>query len=93
MKDMLEIGDRIANLRIAFNLREGIRNKEAYKLPSRVVGRPSLTGGPTKGISVDLETQIKDYYVAMGWNPETGVPKRSVFKRLGLDFAMELAEE
>jgi aldehyde:ferredoxin oxidoreductase len=48
--------------------------------------------GPTKGITVDKDTQIRDYYIAMGWNPETGVPKRSVFKRLGLDFAMEVAE-
>jgi aldehyde:ferredoxin oxidoreductase len=92
MKDILEIGERIANLRIAFNLREGIRNKEVYKLPGRVIGQPPLAGGPTKGITVDKDLQIRDYYGAMGWNPETGVPKRSVFKRLGLDFAMQVAE-
>lgn len=92
MKDILEIGERIANLRIAFNLREGIRNKEMYKLPKRVLGHPPLTVGPTKGVTVDNETQIRDYYIAMGWNPETGVPKRAVFKRLGLDFALEVTE-
>ena len=92
MEDILEIGERIANLRIAFNLREGICNKEMYKLPKRVIGQPPLSGGPTKGITVDNETQIKEYYLAMGWNPETGVPRRAVFERLGLDFAMEVTE-
>jgi len=92
MADILEIGERIANLRIAFNLREGIRNKEMYKLPLRVIGQPPLSGGPTKGVTVDNVTQIRNYYVAMGWNPETGVPKRAVFERLGLDFAPEVAE-
>jgi aldehyde:ferredoxin oxidoreductase len=92
MEDILEIGERIANLRIAFNLREGIRNKEMYKLPKRVLGQPPLSAGPTKKVTVDHATQIKEYYLAMGWKPETGIPRRAVFKRLGLDFAMEVTE-
>ena len=92
MTDILEIGERIANLRIAFNLREGIRNREMYKLPLRVLGNPPLKSGPTKGVTVDNETQIRDYYVAMGWNPDTGVPKRAVFERLGLDFISQWSE-
>ncbi len=92
MEDVLEIGERAANLRIAFNLREGIRNKDSFKLPGRVIGDPPLTGGPTKGVTVDNEIQLRDYYAAMGWNPETGVPKRQVFDRLGLEFAHEVAE-
>jgi aldehyde:ferredoxin oxidoreductase len=92
MEDILEIGERIANLRTAFNLREGIRNKESFKLPGRILGQPPLSAVPTKGISVDNETQLRDYYMAMGWNTETGVPKRAVFKRLGLDFALDVAE-
>lgn len=92
MEDILEIGERIANLRIAFNLREGIRNKELFKLPGRVLGQPPLSAGPTKEVSVDNKTQLRDYYMAMGWNPETGVPKRAVFERLGLDFAIDVAE-
>ena len=63
-----------------------------YKLPSRVLGRPPLTSGALEGIAVDNEVQVREYYEAMGWNPETGVPKRAVFERLGLDFALEVAE-
>jgi len=36
--------------------------------------------------------QVREYYEAMGWNPETGVPKRAVFDRLGLGFAAEVTE-
>jgi len=41
---------------------------------------------------VDNEIQLRDYYLAMGWNTETGVPKRAVFERLGLDFAVDVTE-
>jgi len=92
MEDVLEIGERIANLRIAFNLREGIQNQERFKLPGRVIGHPPLADGPTKGVTVDNDTQIREYYQAMGWNPATGVPKKALFERLGLGFAAEVAE-
>lgn len=91
-EDLFEIGERIANLRIAFNLREGIRNRERFKLPGRVIGRPPLADGPTKGVTVDNETQIQEYYQAMGWNPVTGIPKKALFERLGLGFALEVTE-
>ena len=93
MDEVLEAGERAANLRIAFNLREGIRNKETYCLPSRVLGEPPLAGGATKGVTVvDNEEQLRGYYSAMGWNPETGVPTRETLERLGLGFASEVAE-
>ena len=92
LEDLFEIGERIANLRIAFNLREGIRNREKFKLPGRVIGQPPLADGPTKGTTVDNETQIKEYYQAMGWNPVTGIPKKALFERLGLGFALEVTE-
>jgi aldehyde:ferredoxin oxidoreductase len=89
MKDVLEIGERIATLRIAFNAREGVANKAAYALPPRVLGHPALAGGATQGITVDNETQLRDYYQAMGWDPDTGIPKRDGLERLGLGFAAE----
>ena len=91
LDDIMEIGDRIASLRIAFNLREGVRNREKYRLPGRILGVPPLNEGPTKGITVDNETQMKDYYKAMGWT-ETGIPTKAAFEALGLDFAMDVAE-
>ncbi len=92
MADVLTIGERILTLRIAFNLREGIKNIDKYFLPKRVLGDVPLENGPVKGITVDSKTQIKDYYRALGWDPDTGVPSRAVFERLGLYFAADLAD-
>ncbi len=83
--DLLAIGDRIANLRVAFNLREGLKNA-AFKVPARVLGNPPLPGGATKGVTVDLATQQNEYFAEMGWTSD-GVPKPETLARLGLDFA------
>jgi aldehyde:ferredoxin oxidoreductase len=91
-EEMLTIGERAANLRIAFNLREGVNNSRDYKLPGRVLGNPPLAEGATKDVTVDNDTQVRDYFTAMGWNPDTGVPSKAAFQRLGLDFASEVCE-
>jgi aldehyde:ferredoxin oxidoreductase len=83
---VLEIGHRIATLRMAFNVREGIRNPRDYKLPGRVVGRPPLEHGPTQGVTVDHETEIREFFEAMGWSPDTGAPRPDTLRSLGLDF-------
>jgi len=82
--DVLAIGDRIANLRVAFNLREGLKNAD-FKVPERILGRPPLAAGPTKGITVDLAAQQSEYFAEMGWTPD-GVPKAATLERLGLGF-------
>ncbi len=92
MDSVLATGERIATLRHMFNLREGIRCREHCPLPDRVLGRPPLADGPTRDITVDADTQIRDYFIAMGWNPVTGIPKSEVLKNLGLDFTLHLAE-
>ncbi len=86
MDDVLAIGDRIAALRVAFNLREGIRNAD-IKVPGRIIGRPPLKAGPTRGVRVNLEVQQKEYFEEMGWSPD-GVPAAATLQRLGLDFVV-----
>lgn len=83
--DIDAIGARIAALRIAFNLREGLRNID-FAVPGRIIGRPPLQDGPLAGVTVDLETQVRDYLEAMGWDTQTGVPKRETLAKLSLDF-------
>ena len=91
LDDLLEIGDRIATLRIAFNLREGLRNID-FQIPGRVLGNPPLPSGPTANVTLDNDTQVRDYLEAMGWDPQTGVPTTETLERLGLDFvAKDLA--
>jgi len=88
MGTVQEVGARIAALRTAFNLREGVRNVE-LKLPKRVLGIPPLEKGDTAGITVDNQTEIRDYLIAMGWDPETGVPERETLQGLGLDLVIQ----
>lgn len=80
-----EIGARIAALRIAFNLREGVRNVD-IPIPGRIIGDPPLTEGPVAGVTVDVDTQVREYLEAMAWDPATGVPRKETLESLGLDF-------
>jgi len=92
LKDVLEIGDRIAALRMAFNIREGIV-PTAIRLPPRVLGVPPLVAGDTKGVTLDLATQEREYLEYMGWDVRTGEPETETLERLGLDFvARELSK-
>ncbi len=86
--DVMTTGRRIAALRTAFNLREGIRNIE-IPMPGRVIGDPPLEKGPTAGNTVQLDVQVEDYLKAMEWDTATGVPKRETLLALGLDFVVD----
>jgi len=83
--DVEKTGNRIAALRIGFNLREGVRNID-IEIPGRIVGKPPLEKGPVAGVTVDVDRQVHDYLEAMGWDVQTGVPRRETLLALGLDF-------
>ena len=83
--DVEKAGNRIAALRIGFNLREGMRNVD-FKIPDRMIGKPPLEKGPLAGVTVDVDRQVHDYLEAMGWDTKTGVPKRETLAALDLDF-------
>ena len=87
LDDILTRGARIATLRMAFNLREGVRNVD-FKFPRRVIGDPPLEQGPTAGHTVDVDAHVRDYLEAMGWDVDTGVPDRDTLEELGLDFVV-----
>ncbi len=86
---LLTTGERIATLRLAFNLRQGVRNLRDYTLPPRVLGSPPMQHGPLQDVNVDNQTQLRDYYSAMGWDPDSGLPFRERLQELGLDFALD----
>ena len=78
------IGERIANLRHAFNLREGL-NPIQFEVPGRIIGDPPQTEGNVRNITVDIDTQVREYCAAMDWDPETAVPSRERLLALGLE--------
>lgn len=79
---MEEIGERIACMRQAFNVREGIKPKD-FKLPDRVIGKPPLEKGPLAGITIDADADTREYLEIIGWDPETGKPNRERLEELG----------
>ena len=78
----LRAGRRILTLRQAFNFREGIRPDD-FRLPARFDA--PLGAGPMAGHDVPFEEMRKDYYKAMGWDPETGQPTPETLADLGLE--------
>ncbi len=83
-EEMLRIGDRIATIRQAINVREGLKPAD-FKTPGRMVGAPPLKEGPIANITVDVENMVAEYYRAMDWDLETGKPSKKKLLELGLE--------
>ncbi len=82
--ELLVTGERIANIRHAFNIREGINPLE-YKIAGRIMGNPPPKEGPLAGITVDEETLDQELLAAMDWDPRTTKPSRKKLEELGLE--------
>lgn len=88
--DLHWIGERIANMRHAFNLREGINPRE-WKIPGRAIGQPPVGKGPLGARTVDTEANEVAYLKAFDWDPRTTVPSAAKLESLGLgDVARDL---
>ena len=87
--ELFEIGDRIATIRMAFNLREGINPINDFKVPGRVIGHPPVKSGVHKGVEIDLHTMVRDYLEAMDWDQVTCIPSSKRLQQLGLDDVAE----
>ncbi len=84
LDELLVAGERIENVRQAFNIREGI-NQLQYEVPDRILGKPPHKEGPLAGITVDADTLVKEYVAAMDWDLKTARPSEKKLKELGLD--------
>jgi aldehyde:ferredoxin oxidoreductase len=84
MDELLKAGERIANIRHVFNLREGINPLE-LKVHPRIIGQPPLEEGPLAGMSADIEAQIYRNLSALDWDRVTTKPSRKKLLELGLD--------
>jgi aldehyde:ferredoxin oxidoreductase len=87
-EDAIMSGKRIVNILRLFNLRHGLDIKK--EVPSKRYGsRP--TDGPAKGYSImpHWDWMVKSYYQAMGWDVDTGIPKRHTLIQLGLEDILE----
>jgi aldehyde:ferredoxin oxidoreductase len=82
--ELLKAGERIENVRQAFNIREGL-NLLKFDVPGRILGRPPHKVGPLVGVTVDEETLVKEYLKEMDWDLKTAKPSEKKLKELGLD--------
>lgn len=88
--ELLRCGERIQNLRAAFNRREGIAPAD-FKPHRRMLGEGdgNLQAGPLRGVRVPLPVLKDDYYRAMHWNPTTGSLSRARAEELGIANLLE----
>ena len=84
MKDILKTGERIVNIRHAFNIREGLNARE-FKIPDRIMGRPPKEVGPKAGVSLDEDAMYNEYLTARDWDMKTTRPSKKKLRELGLD--------
>lgn len=84
-KELLRCGERIQNLRNAFNVREGVRPAD-FQPHARMKGEGDglLDAGPLAGVQAPLDRLKRDYYEAMSWDPETGRLSRERAAQLGM---------
>lgn len=84
--ELLRAGERIANLRNAFNRREGIRPADFAPHPRMMgEGDGNLLAGPLKGVRVPLPVLRDQYLDAMAWDRERGTVSAARAKELGID--------
>jgi len=80
----ITLGKRINTLRQAFNTREGVDVRE-FRLPKRFAN--PLVAGPAAGVTPPPFESLRQYYFeAMGWDKETGAPRKETLAALGIDF-------
>jgi aldehyde:ferredoxin oxidoreductase len=89
-EELTAVGERVCNLKKAFNIREGWKREDDW-LPGRVFADP-IPDGPGKGVHLtpdELNYLIDDYYQARGWTAEGLIPAQ---KLIDLDLADIAAE-
>ncbi len=81
--EAMAVGRRTVNLFRVFNFRHGLTKE--MEAPSARYGSTPIDG-PNKGKSImpHWDALRRNYYQQMGWDPETGKPRRETLEQLGL---------
>ena len=82
MEKANELG--LTNIQRIFNLRRGLKPEDTFDIGPRFMEEAKV--GPSKGHSIKpiLKDLVREYYIEMGWDEVTGVPKRETLIRLDL---------
>ena len=90
VEEILRAGERIANLRLAFSLREG-DNPLQRAVPERVT--MPMEEGPHKDFNLDTGTLERDFLVACDWDVTTMMPSEAKLRELQLDDLIPVLQE
>ncbi|MHA1380111.1 MAG: aldehyde ferredoxin oxidoreductase family protein [Candidatus Helarchaeota archaeon] len=82
MENILNIGERITNLRRALNIKFGLTATDDM-LPKRMTSEPVEEGG-AKGMTANVKNMLPKYYEIRDWDPESGKPNKKKLVSLGL---------
>jgi aldehyde:ferredoxin oxidoreductase len=77
-----QVGERIFNLERMFNIRENMGRKDDV-YPKRFTKDP-MPAGNSQGQVFEENELLEDYYMARGWDVNTGFPKAKKLLELGL---------
>jgi len=83
VEELLKTGERISNMRVAFNMREGL--VMPFKYPDRMMGIPPKKEGPRAGITLKKEEMFNELFEAADWDIDTGKPSKKKLLELGLN--------
>jgi aldehyde:ferredoxin oxidoreductase len=91
--ELLKVGERAINMARCFNVREGF-NKSDDTLPERFF-QPLRSGAmrDEKIAGEEFEKALKLFYEMMGWDSETGVPKKAKLHELDIGWAVNFLEK
>ena len=85
IEDLMEAASRISAQERAFAAREGF-TREQDTLPKKLIDRQMPGTWPEDKVTAqDLEKMKDDYYQAMGWDVQTGLPTIDTLQALKLD--------
>ncbi|MFZ5643003.1 MAG: aldehyde ferredoxin oxidoreductase family protein [Bacillota bacterium] len=77
-------GERIWNTIKMFNIKHGEKPEHSDYPPRFYEDRQGKTS-VTKGLDpVEVKATLREYYIARGWDPETGVPEQKKLEELGI---------
>jgi aldehyde:ferredoxin oxidoreductase len=88
LDELFVTGERIGTVRLAFALRDG-HNPLKLKFPDIVLGRPPFREGPTKDVTLDIESLVKEFCEEMDWDSKTCKPSIKKLNELGLNWLVE----
>lgn len=81
--EYLKAGERVFNLRKAFNLREGVTLEDS-RLHPRAAGAEPVKKGPIKGVTLDMELLTRGFCELAGWDYSSGGPTKEKLRELGI---------